>query len=55
MTAAEYRALRDKLKLSQPALAKLLGVHPITIAKREAGSLNINREAELAIRSLVKK
>lgn len=52
MKPSDYRALRDKLKLTQQALADLLGVHKITVAKREAGTLKVNREAELAIRAL---
>lgn len=54
MTADQYRAIRDKLRLTQQELADRLGVHKITIAKREGGSLPISRESELAIQSLLK-
>ena len=52
MTGKELKAIRKKLALTQQALADLLGVHKVTIAKREGGALEIGKEAELAIRFL---
>ena len=51
MTAAEYKATREKLGLTQAGLARLLGVSVRTIINREQGRL-ITREAELAIKAL---
>ncbi len=50
VTGAEYKAIREKLKLTQQQLADLLGVHKITVAKREGGALEISQEAEMALR-----
>jgi DNA-binding transcriptional regulator YiaG len=51
MTRAQYRKLRQSIG-SQPEVAKLLGVHPITISKRERGEIAINKEAVIALRAL---
>lgn len=48
MTARQYRAERLK-RGSQSQVAKLLGIDPQTISRRERGELPINREAELAL------
>lgn len=52
MTGAEYRKLRNKLKLSQPALAEKLGIDKATIFRREKGDVPITRESEYALRWL---
>ncbi len=39
MTGSETRAIRDQLGLTQPQLAQLLGVHPLTVSKWERGLL----------------
>jgi DNA-binding transcriptional regulator YiaG len=51
MTPSEYRALRQQLG-TQQQVADLLGVHKITIAKREGGALQISRESALALKTL---
>ena len=51
MTAVEYKALREKLTLTQGGLASRLGVSRKTISARENGS-KITEEAALAIKSL---
>jgi hypothetical protein len=52
-TPEDYKRERQK-RGTQVAVAAMLGVHPITIAKREAGAADapITREAWLAITSL---
>ena len=52
MTPAEYKALREKLGLTQAGLAALLGVTRKTVNSRETGAVRITEEAALAIRSL---
>ena len=52
MTAAEYKAAREKLNLTQAGLAALLGVTRETVTRREQGA-KITDEAALAIASLV--
>jgi DNA-binding XRE family transcriptional regulator len=54
MTAAEYKAEREWLGLTQTEIANRLGVSRDTIAKREAGR-PINKEAVLAIKALGKR
>jgi hypothetical protein len=54
MTATEYRAERRK-RGTQHAVAAALGVHQVTIARRETGAQPINREAELALLALPQK
>ena len=54
MTATEYRAERRK-RGTQHSVAALLGVHQVTIARRETGAQPINREAELALLALPEK
>jgi DNA-binding XRE family transcriptional regulator len=51
MTPSDYRALREKLGLTQAGLAARLGVTRKTINARENGA-KITEEAALAIRSL---
>lgn len=53
MTGSEYKALREKLGLTQVELARVLGVSRMTIYKRENGKV-ITKEAALAIASLAK-
>lgn len=49
MTATEYKQTREKLGLSQMALALALGVTNKTISNRERGAKPITKEAEMAI------
>jgi transcriptional regulator with XRE-family HTH domain len=51
MTAAQYRKARRQ-RGSQTEVAKLLGVDPQTISRRERGEIEINHEAALALLSL---
>lgn len=51
MTGPRYRTLR-LLCGTQGEVAAKLGVHRVTIAKREAGTLAISEEAALAILAL---
>lgn len=52
MTSTEYKALREKLALTQDGLASRLGVTRKTINSRENGA-KITEEAALAITALV--
>lgn len=51
MTAPRYRTLRLLLG-TQGEVAAMLGLHRVTIAKREAGDIPITTEAALAIMAL---
>lgn len=55
MTAAEYRQAREKLNLSQGALAEKLGVTRATINRRENIEGRVTPEAELAIKTLLRE
>lgn len=54
MNSEAYRAER-KLRGTQVEVAEKLGVHQVTIARRETNEMPITREAELALLSLPKK
>jgi transcriptional regulator with XRE-family HTH domain len=54
VTAAEIRAIRERLGLSQPQLAQLLGVHALTISKWERGVLTPSGHQETLLRSFRK-
>ena len=54
MTPENYKAAREQ-RGTQTTVAALLGVHQVTIARREKGALPITREAELAMLALPKK
>lgn len=49
MTASEYRAIREKLGLTQAQLAAELGIDSMTVSRRERGESPIDGEAEHAI------
>jgi hypothetical protein len=51
MTAAQYKSKRKKVG-TWKAVAEMLGLNWSTIARREAGTLPITKEAALAIDSL---
>lgn len=53
MTAKQYRSARIA-RGSQRQVALLLGVHWLTISRRERGELPVNKEAEAALLSLPK-
>lgn len=54
MTPTEYKAERQA-RGTQRAVAKALGVHHVTVARREAGALPVSQEASLALLALPKK
>lgn len=54
MSPEEYKAIREKLALTQGGLAARLGVTRKTINARETGATRITEEAALAIRALRK-
>jgi len=49
MSAAEYKALRESLAISQQELAVRLGLSVSTISKREQGKVPITLEAASTI------
>ena len=53
MNAQQYKDQRSNLG-TQAEVAAMLGVTRGTIAKRETGTVEINREAELALLMLAK-
>lgn len=52
MTATEYKARREAIG-TQDLVAKMLGVHRVTIARREHPDAIISTEAAIAITSLL--
>lgn len=52
MTPEKYKAIREKLALTQGGLAAVLGVSRKTVNARENGQTKITHEAALAIRGL---
>jgi plasmid maintenance system antidote protein VapI len=48
MTPTQYKTERTK-RGTQQAVADLLGVHQVTIARRETGALPITQEAAIAL------
>jgi transcriptional regulator with XRE-family HTH domain len=42
MKGAELRAIRDRMNLTQRALAERLGVHPNSVARMERSELRIS-------------
>lgn len=53
MTGRQLRALRRKVKLSQVAFAKLLGVAPNTVARQERDEVRIREPQALLAGHLV--
>jgi DNA-binding transcriptional regulator YiaG len=54
MTKEEYRAIRQSLG-TQKLVAARLGIAYTTVQRREWGKIAITREAEIALRALLKK
>jgi transcriptional regulator with XRE-family HTH domain len=52
MTPKKAKQLREKLGLTQVALARKLGVHPMTISKWERGAEPIMKQTALVLRLL---
>ena len=52
MTPAELKVARDKLELTQAALASLLGVHRIAVVRWETGVRKIPSMLRLALKAL---
>lgn len=53
MTPADYKREREA-RGSQSEVADMLGVHKLTVSKRERGEIPITREAWLALRAIRK-
>jgi hypothetical protein len=54
MSPDQYK-MRRKAIGTQREVAVKLGIHPMTVTKRECGTQPISQEAELAILSLIPK
>jgi DNA-binding transcriptional regulator YiaG len=61
VTGDELKRLRERTRgdgpdgqMTQAQLAKLLGVHSVTVAKWEADTHKISKRTELAIRAILK-
>lgn len=52
MTKEQYKKERVKRGLTQTEIGKLLGIHFVTVCRRERGNIKITMEAASAIRSL---
>ena len=52
MSPDQYKAIREKLGLTQAGLAARLGVTRKTINSRETGATRITKEAAMAIKTL---
>jgi HTH-type transcriptional regulator/antitoxin MqsA len=53
MTPDQIRQARKRLGLTQSKFAEVLGVHPVTVRKWEAGMLGMSATTEKLIRLLV--
>jgi DNA-binding transcriptional regulator YiaG len=54
VNADEVKRLRKRLGYTQGELAKVLGVHKLTVSAWEIGRRNISRPTEMALKSLPK-
>ena len=52
MTPAEFRAVRERLGLTQVALAQALGITATSVARKERGEQAIVERDVLALRAL---
>ncbi len=52
MTPAEFRAVRERLGLTQVALAQALGITETSVARKERGEQEIVERDVLALRAL---
>lgn len=55
MTPAEFRAVRERLGLTQVALAQALGITETSVARKERGEQEIVERDVLALRALAQK
>lgn len=55
MTPAEFRANRERLGLTQLALAEVLGITTTSVARKERGEQAIVERDVLALRALAQK
>ena len=55
MTPAEFRAVRERLGLTQVALAEALGITATSVARKERGEQEIVERDVLALRALAVK
>lgn len=53
MRAAEVRKIREKLGRTQDELAKLIGVHSMTVSKWERGTVKVPKPIALLLRLLL--
>jgi DNA-binding transcriptional regulator YiaG len=54
MTGSEVKRIRRRLGLTQPQFAKLLGCHPVTLARWEIGSRRVSGTTATLLRLLAK-
>ena len=54
MNADDYKQARQE-RGTQAAVAEMLGVSRVTVARRETGTLTITQEAKLALLSLPRR
>jgi DNA-binding transcriptional regulator YiaG len=55
VTGDEVRAIRRRLKLTQVAFARLVGVHEITVSRWENGALAIREPTAKLLRLLLRQ
>lgn len=53
ISADELRQWREKVGLSQSELARIIGVHPMTISKQERGILRVKTHPSLQVLDLL--
>lgn len=54
MAGAELKRCRDRLKLTQVAMAKEIGIHPNSLARMERGDMTISEPIAKLVRLIVK-
>jgi DNA-binding transcriptional regulator YiaG len=54
MTAEEVRQLRRRLGLSQPAFARLVGVHEVSVSRWENGAVRVPEPTARLIKLLAR-
>lgn len=54
MTGAELKRYRERLKLTQVAMAKQIGVHSNSLARMERGDMTISEPVAKLVRLTVK-
>lgn len=54
MTGAELKRCRERLKLTQVAMAKEIGIHPNSLARMERGNMTISEPVAKLVQLIVK-